>query len=64
MKLPTAIGNAWELGEFCGKRLVGDEETNEHGVGEIWREMNTDGDGNTMLALGGGIGEDVNEAVG
>ena len=44
VELPTTIGDTWELGDLCWDGLVADDEPDEHGVGEIWMEVDANVD--------------------
>lgn len=62
MELPTTIGDRGEESDFCGDGLCADDETDVHCTGQVWLEVDADGDGDAVLALCGGVAKDMDDA--
>ena len=62
VQLPAAVDDTGEESDFCRDGLVVDDETNVHGVCEIWVEVDADGDGHAWLAFLGRVTKDMDDA--
>lgn len=63
MQLPATVCDIGELGDLCGDSFVANDEADKHGICELWREMDADGNRDTALALLGSESKDMDNMI-